>query len=389
LVAVCLGLGCGLALGAPRVDAAAGVLMDAETGSVLWNKEMHERRPVASTTKVMTALLALECSDLDASVRVGKSVLEIHGSNVGLKPGDLVRMDDLLASLLLSSGNDAAVVIAEHVSESVASFADLMNARASQLGGSDTHFVNPHGLYDPDHYSSAYDLALFTREAFRHERFGELVGAKVADVELPSSKDGVVQLINHNKLLWRDGRIDGVKTGYVRQSGHCLIASGEQDGWRLIAVVLDSPDMYAEAQALLDYGFSKFERCVYARPGDAVGQAKVRGGRKGTVPAICEHELAAVIGPGMSESQLEVTLESLKAPVEQGVSVGEARLVLGDSVISRSPLVAGGAVPRSRLIETFLWIMRVVVLLPLLVLVTRTYGKLVKAHRRRRSGIPA
>ena len=268
---ISLATGLGLAAPPPTIQASAAVLVDADTGVVLFEKEMHQPRPIASTTKVMTALLALETEDLDAQVTVTPTVLQLEGSNVGLQPGEVVGLDDLLASLLLSSGNDAAVAIAEHISGSVAAFADLMNSRARELGATDTHFVNPHGLHDPNHYSSAYDLALITREALKHARFRELVGSKVAEVHLPSAPEGKVQLINHNKLLWRAGYANGVKTGFVSQSGHCLIASGAKNGWELIAVVLDSPDMYAERKALLDYGFSAYRQRVYARAGDAVG----------------------------------------------------------------------------------------------------------------------
>jgi len=375
---------------APDIQAAAAVLIDQDTGTVLFSKAMDEPRPMASTTKVMTALLALEHSNLDEQVVVSDVVNTITGSNVGLKPGDVVTMDNLLKSLLLASGNDAAAVIAEHISGSVEAFADLMNSRARELGAERTHFVNPHGLYDPDHYASAHDLALITREAFTSPRFRELVGSKVANVSLPSAPENPVQLINHNKLLWRSDDVNGVKTGYVRQSGHCLIVGGKRDGWQLIAVLLDSPDMYGEAQSLLDYGFGSFTHCVYAEQGDAVGRAPIRGGRRSYVPAVCQRTLAAITGPGVGgDYRLEVTLNTLKAPVEPGARAGEARLVGGGEVLSTSPLVSAVAVPRSRLIVFFVWLLRIAIGLVLLGLAIRTYAKALKAHRRRRSRLPA
>jgi len=378
------------AAGAPDIQAAGAVLVDADTGMVLFGKAIDEPRPMASTTKVMTALLALEHSSLDEEVVVGDVVKSVTGSNVGLKPGDVVTMDDLLKSLLLASGNDAAAVIAEHIAGSIEGFADLMNARAAELGAQHTHFVNPHGLYDPDHYASAYDLALITREAFTYPRFRELVGSKVADVSLPSAPENPVQLINHNKLLWRSDYVNGVKTGFVSQSGHCLIAGGVKDDWQLIAVVLDSPDMYGEAQALLDYGFDRFTHCVYAKRGDAVGRAPIRGGRRSYVPAVCQRTLAAITGPGVGEDyRLEVTLDTLKAPVAPGERAGEARLVAGGEVLSTSLLVSAEGVPRSRLLVFFVWLLRIAILLVLVGLVIRTYAKALKAHRRRRSRLPA
>jgi D-alanyl-D-alanine carboxypeptidase (penicillin-binding protein 5/6) len=375
-----------VALDRPTVQASSAVLMDADTRVVLFDQAGHTRRPVASTTKVMTALLALEHAGLSDPVSVSDSVLSIEGSNVGLQPGDTVAMDDLLKSLLLASGNDAAVAIAEHIGGSIAGFADMMNARAAGLGATDSHFANPHGLYDPNHYSSAYDLGLITCQAFGHPRFAELVGSKVADATLPSAPEGVVQLINHNKLLWRAGFVDGVKTGFVKESGHCLIASGRQNGWRLVAVVLDSPDMYADAQALLKYGFNAFGRHVYARQGDVVGRARVSGGKRSRLPALCQHTLARVTGPGFSDdSRLEVRLENLKAPVAKGARVGTARLLsVGGNVIAASPLVAGEEVRRSWPKLMAGWLVRAALALAAFVFVVRTCAQVVKARRRRR-----
>ncbi|MFB3882352.1 MAG: D-alanyl-D-alanine carboxypeptidase family protein [Armatimonadota bacterium] len=375
----------------PAVQAASAVLMDADTRVVLFERAVHERRPVASTTKVMTALLALEHAGLSDPVIVSGSVLSIEGSNVGLQPGDTVAMDDLLKSLLLASGNDAAVAIAEHLGGSVAGFAEMMNARAAELGATDSHFANPHGLYDANHYSSAYDLGIITSEAFRHPRFTELVGSKVADATLPSAPEGVVQLINHNKLLWRSSYVDGVKTGFVKESGHCLIASGSQDGWRLIAVVLDSPDMYADAQALLKYGFTAYGRRVYAKAGDIVGRARVSGGKRSRLPAVCKHTLALVTGPGLADgSRLEVALDRLKAPVAKGARVGTARLLSAQGeVLVSSPLVAGEEVRRSWLKLIATWLVRVALALTAFVFVVRTCAKIVKARRRRRRIVAA
>jgi D-alanyl-D-alanine carboxypeptidase (penicillin-binding protein 5/6) len=361
--------------------------MDADTGAVLFGKARHERRPVASTTKVMTALLALERARPSDWVTVSPSVLALErGSNVGLQPGDVVTMDDLSKSLLLASGNDAAVAVAEHLGGSVQAFADMMNARAVKLGAMDTHFVNPHGLHHPNHYSSAYDLALITAAAFAQPRFAELVASKVAEVSLPSAPEGIVQLINHNRLLWRADFVDGVKTGFVKEAGHCLIASGSKNGWRLIAVVLDSTDMYADGKALLDYGFAAFQRQVYARAGDAVGQAAVRKGARSRVPAVAERTLACVTGPGLTvgECRLVVRVEKLTAPVAKGAPVGEARLVSGARTLVTSALVAGEEVRRSWLKIIATWLLWLVIASAVFAFSVRTGAKIVKARRFRR-----
>jgi D-alanyl-D-alanine carboxypeptidase (penicillin-binding protein 5/6) len=364
--------------------------MDAETGTVLLAKQMHQSRPVASTTKIMTALLALENGDLDDSVVAGPAALEVTGSALYLKPGDVMRMDDLLTALLLKSANDAAVVIAEHISGSVPAFANRMNERARELGATHTHFVNPHGLHHPDHCSSAHDLALITREALEHPRFRELVGSRRAEILFPRGPARARTLRNHNKLLQRAAFVDGVKTGYVKESGHCLVASATEDDWQLIAVVLDSPDTYAEALRLLEYGFAGFHRQVFAQPGDALGRAPVRDGTKRTVPAICQDTLIALAGPDLPhQPKLEVTLLGpLSAPIAQGDNVGQVRLVAGSDVLAQAPLLAGEAVPRAVLRIIAVWSLRGLFVLLLALLLVRHYAKAVQAHRGRRLRLP-
>jgi D-alanyl-D-alanine carboxypeptidase (penicillin-binding protein 5/6) len=263
-----------------------------------------------------------------------------------------------------------------------------MNRRAQELGAADTHFVNPHGLYASDHYSTAYDLALITRAAMNHPLFRELVATKVVEIsrqdpEIPS------RVINHNKLLWRADFVDGVKTGYVNQSGHCLVASGTREGWQLIAVVLDSPDMYAETLALLEYGFSTYQQRIHARAGDALGRAPVRRGKNGSVPAVCEWTLSAVTGPGQPDAaRLETTLDVVEAPIAQGDPVGEARLLLDGTLLARTPLLAAQPVPRTRFSATTTWALRALAFLALALFMVRTHAKIVKANRRRRGGFP-
>jgi D-alanyl-D-alanine carboxypeptidase (penicillin-binding protein 5/6) len=363
---------------------------------------MHARRPVASTTKIMTALVALESaatprsgvapslrstSRLDDWVTVSEDATKVEPSSLALKPGERVRLDDLLTALLLKSANDAAIAIAEHVSGSVPAFAERMNARARELGATDTHFVNPHGLFDPDHYSSAYDLGLMAREALKYPRFRELVAAKAAEVFRPDIASAET-VENHNKLLWRADYVDGVKTGWVSQSGQCIVASATKDGWQLIAVLLDSPDRYGEALALLDYGFTAFQRKVYAASGDVVARAEVSRGRQRTVPAVCSQTLAAVSGPGLPEAaRLEVKTKRMMAPVAVRAPVGEARLVVAGKVVGRSPLLAGEAVAVSRPVVLGVWALRVIVLLALAAITVRTSARIVKAHRRRGRGL--
>ena len=372
----------------PTVEAAAAVLVDTATGVVLFDRAMHERRPMASTTKIMTALVALESSQPDDLVTIPETVTEADGSSLCLTPGERLTMHDLLAGLLIGSANDAAVAVAVHIGGSVEAFAESMNQRAQDLGATDTHFVNPHGLYARDHYSTASDLALLTRAAMNQPLFRELVATKVADISR-QSPDGPTRVINHNKLLWRADFVDGVKTGYVNQSGHCLVASGTREDWQLIAVVLDSPDMYADTLALLEYGFSTYSQRIHARAGDALGRAPVRRGKSGSVPAVCEWTLSTVTGPGHPDAaRLETALNVVEAPIAAGDPVGEAHLVLDGVTVARTPLLASQPVPRTRFSATTIWVVRALAFFSLAFLMVRTHAKIVKANRRRRGGLP-
>ena len=382
------GAGMGALAQAPAIQAKSAVLVDVASGQVLHAKAAHERRPMASTTKIMTALVTLESARLDDWVTVSANAPQVEPSVLNLKPGEQVRLDDLLAALLLKSANDAAVAIAEHVSGSVEGFAEQMNKRARELGARDTHFVNPHGLHDPAHYSSAYDLALITREALSQPRFRELVGMKAAEVFRPHTV-GAEVVENHNRLLWHADDVDGVKTGYVSAAGQCIVASATRDGWQLVAVLLDSPDKYGEALQLLDYGFSTFAPKVYAKQGDVLDRIPVERGRSSHVSGVCTAALSGVTGPGLpEEARLEVDRKRLTAPVARGAEVGEARLVAEGEVVARASLVAGEAVPVARLVVFWWWAWRVGAAVAVMAVMVRVSAKAIKAHRRRGRRLP-
>ncbi len=367
----------------PAIGAKAAVLMDAASGTVLFAQNAHDRRPVASTTKILTAIVALESEKLDTTVVVSDDATRVEGSSLGLKPGERLPLDTLLTALLLKSANDSAKAIAEHVGGSVDGFAELMNEKAKALGATDSHFTNPNGLYEPDHYSSAYDLALFAREGMKLPRFRELVCSKVINIARPDL--GMMEpMINHNKLLWRDDTVDGVKTGYVKESGQCLVASATRDHWQLIAVVLDSPGTYDEVEALFAWGYANFRQQTLAQPGDALGQAQVAYGTARTVPAVCEFPMTAVIGPGLAaDPALQVKLDVLRAPVKKGQRVGTAELVIDGRVVESSALVAKEAVAKSVTSIALAWLWRGLGTLLGLALIIRLSAQMRRALRRR------
>lgn len=243
----------------PALAARAAVLMDAASGQLLLNKDAHYRRAMASTTKIMTALVALENARLDEVVIASRNVV-VEPTIMGLTPGDRVTVEQLLYGLLLPSGNDAAVALAEHVGGSVSGFTAKMNDRAASLGLKDTHFTNPNGLDEEGHYSSAYDLAVMTREALRNPLFEKIVATPEALVKGPDSWS----FKNNNQLLQSYWGADGVKTGFTDNAGRCLVFSATRDGRRGISVVLDSPAMWEDSSALLDHYFASFDRAVLA-----------------------------------------------------------------------------------------------------------------------------
>lgn len=237
----------------PQVSAKAAVIMDAGTGQVVYEKNSHERRAQASTTKMVTALVTLEKAQLSDVVKAGPDV-KVEPSVIGLDPGDQLTVEQLLYGLLLPSGNDAAVALADYVGGSIPGFAAMMNAKAEQLGLKDTHFVTPHGLDADGHYSSAYDLAIIARAGMQNPVFARIVGATEFRI------DGPIRWVfkNSNKLLGVYPGADGVKTGYTDNAGRCLVFSATRNGHRAIAVVLDSADIFADAAALLDYFFADY-----------------------------------------------------------------------------------------------------------------------------------
>jgi D-alanyl-D-alanine carboxypeptidase (penicillin-binding protein 5/6) len=268
--------------GTPQVQARAAILMDAETRQVLYAKNAHKPLPPASITKVMTAILVLERCDLDAVVKASERAVNTKASSMHLRVGEEVKVRDLLYALMLRSANDAAVALAEHAAGSVEAFAQLMNEKAKSLGAKHTHFVNPHGLHDPRHLSTAYDLALITRYAMQNETFRAIVNAPYYIVSRSMNQDDL-WMVNKAKFLQEYPYAEGVKTGYTNQAGYCFAGSAYRDGRRLITVVLNSPQRVADTIALMEHGFNDWER-MELPAGMAVGEAQVENGVEERTP---------------------------------------------------------------------------------------------------------
>ena len=259
------------------ISARSAVLIRGDTGEVLFQQNQGTRLPMASTTKIMTALVAVDSLPLDTPVCITSESVGVEGSSIYLTEGEILSLEELLYALLLESANDAATAIAVACAGSVDAFADLMNQKAAKLGLTDTHFVNPHGLDDPQHYTTAYELALIAKAAVSHPLLRTIMATPKTTIS-HGGEAGIRLLVNHNKLLRSYEGAIGVKTGFTKKSGRCLVSAAERDGLTLIAVTLSAPDDWQDHTAMLDYGFSLFEQVELCRVGEYQQPLWVVGG---------------------------------------------------------------------------------------------------------------
>lgn len=321
------------------ISAKSAVLIEAESGTVLYKKNAHLRLPMASTTKIMTALVAIERGELDKTVRIDPRACGIEGSSIYMTDGEELSLRSLLYALMLASANDAAAAIAYEISGSIESFAELMNEKARELGLKSTHFTNPHGLADSEHYTSAYDLAIITAEALKNEEFLKICSTK--QIAIPMSDGGQRYLTNHNKMLrLYDGAI-GVKTGFTKNSGRCLVSAAERDGLKLIAVTLNAPDDWNDHKSLLDFGFNNYKRVLIAGKGEFTVSLDAMGGDLASVIVTNSNKMSAFTPKDNGELtyKIEVT-RPIFAPVRSGKIVGEIKYYYNDKLVASSPLVA-------------------------------------------------
>ena len=270
--AILLYNGCGMAEGAR-----SALLMEMETGRVLYEQHAHEALPVASTTKIMTALLALERGSLDELVSTGPNAYGVPGTSMYLEMGEQLTLEQMLYGLMLASGNDAAVAIAEHIGGTAEDFCALMTARAAEIGCENTVFTTPHGLPAAGHHTTAWDLCLIAREALKHPVFRQIVSTRRASLPW-AGHDYDRVLTNKNKLLADYPGAIGVKTGYTKAAGRCLVFAAERDGMRLIGAELNCPDWFDHAAALLDQAFSAYRMYTALRAGEIVYRLPVENG---------------------------------------------------------------------------------------------------------------
>lgn len=325
----------------PENSAVSAILVDGETGRVLYEKNADEKRMIASITKLMTALVAVESAPrLTDPVTIQPEWTRAEGTSIYLKAGEQLTLEALLYGLLLESGNDAALAVAGYCAGDVETFVDWMNQRAASLGMDSTSFANPNGLNDEKHYSTASDMAKLAAECMNNETLRQIVATRSKTV-------GTRTFMNHNKLLWQYDGCVGMKTGYTQLAGRTLISSAERGGQRLIAVTLSDPNDWKDHAALLDYGFREFPRFVMCRADKDFRRVPVSGSLVRQVAVRTMDELSYPLAL-TEQVRAEVSLPELaEAPVQEGAIAGMLTFYLEDQIVGQTYLVYAKSVERN------------------------------------------
>lgn len=319
-------------------SARSATLYMPEAREFIYSKNSDDILPMASTTKIMTAIVAIEKTKLSDIVTIDESAVGTEGSSAYLKYGDVLTMEELLYALLLQSANDAAVAIAYYVGGDLQGFTEMMNDKAESIGLEHTHFTNPHGLHDDDHYTTARDLAILTAKALENETFRNIVSTYKKTF---SSEDRIRTYVNHNKLLnTYDGCI-GVKTGFTKKSGRCLVSAAKRDGLEFISVTLDAPDDWNDHKEMLNFGFSSYEKIALSERFDHIYSIPVIGGEKNNT-TVLNFEEANIILP-RADYNIDEQVKLIRycfAPIKRGDILGEVIYSIDGQKIASVSLVA-------------------------------------------------
>ena len=319
------------------ISAKNAILIDAETGRVLYEKNADTKGLIASTTKIMTALIVCErCNVLDR-VKIPKEAVGIEGSSIYLQEGEVLTIQELLYGLMLHSGNDAAVALAIYCGGTVEGFAELMNDKSHALGMTDTHFENPNGLDSPGHFSTARDMAVLASYAMNNPIFAKTVSTKKVSISRRS-------LSNHNKLLWRLEGADGVKTGFTKAAGRILVSSAVRQGRRLVAVTMNDPNDWQDHITLMEDGFSRFQVRTIVEKGQILGTIEIAGGREQVANLIADENFSYALAVG---EKAEIVLQGpgfVYAPVVQGQQAGFAYVCVDGRSVGKIPVVYGSTI---------------------------------------------
>ncbi len=353
----------------PSLNAKAAVLINASTGEVLYNKNMNQKMYPASTTKIMTALLVLENLDLSSTVTIDKETAETGECQINLIEGEKVTVEQLLYALLLKSANDAAVALAKEVDGSIPAFADRMNARAKELGAQNTNFVTPNGLHDDNHYTTAYDLAMITKEAMKNNEFRKIVTTLKYTIPETNKSDARV-LHNPNKLLYSKTKIlvngvlkplkyegaTGIKNGYTSEAERCLVAGAKRENIELISVVLKTTatGKFADSIALLDYGFENYKSVPAIKKGDSFGKIKVIKGAVRNVEIVAAKSSNLTILQNKADLKVNTKVmidNEVAAPVSKGQKVGKVEIYTGNILVDAVDVVTAKQVDKGGILS--------------------------------------
>ncbi|MHC1746102.1 MAG: D-alanyl-D-alanine carboxypeptidase family protein [Negativicutes bacterium] len=353
------------ALGAPKqtsspdISSKAAIVMEASTGKVLFAYNAEVRNFPASTTKMMTLLTALENGNMNDIVTTSQNAASVEGSSLWLSPGEKLKLVELLYGMMLISGNDATVAVAEHISGTTDAFARLMTQKAHAIGAVHTNFTNTSGLPDPNHYTTAHDLAKIAAYGFRNPLFAQIVSTKHTVIPWAGKNFGR-DLYNENKMLWNYDGANGVKTGYTEAAGPCLVSSAKRGNIQLVAVVLDSNRMWIDSKALLDYGFSKIETQLLYKQGEVIKSIRVKDGVDDFLSLAVAEDVVLPVSLGDREDFTVIveTPQKYSAPVTAGQPIGSIKLLYRGQIYGSVDLIAAQTIERKSLfgkLWTSLW----------------------------------
>ncbi len=348
--------GMAYAIPPPVLKAKSAIVVDADTGQVLYELRADERRAIASTTKMMTAILLIERGNLDDLVVATENAVRTRYANLNMTPGETIPLRDMLYAIMLRSSNDGSVAAAEYLAGTEERFVQMMNEKAQELGLKNTHFANSHGLDHPNHYSTARDLATLARYCIQNPIFNEIVRTqKVRILRSVNQQDVVVT--THAHCLKHLPGADGIKTGYTAKAGRCFVGSVTRNGWRLISVVLGSTDADKDTHALIEWAYRQYTRLDLAQAGGAVGEVRVDGAKPDSVPVVASAPLRVIVPRRWKEEvQPVLRMAPVRPPVKRGQAVGELAAVVNGKVVAKVPVTAAVEARMTPRFSLALWI---------------------------------
>ena len=330
------------------ISAKNAVVIDTATGRVLFERNADTKSLIASTTKIMTALVVCEQTNVLDRVRIPNEAVGIEGSSIYLKAGEVLTVQELLYGMMLHSGNDAAMALAIYCGGTIEGFVEIMNDKARDLGLLNTHFENPHGLDGEAHYSTAQDLAVLASYAMQNPIFTKIVSTKTIRI-------GDRYLHNHNKLLWQLEGAEGIKTGYTKAAGRILVSSTSRNGRRIVAVTICAPDDWNDHRILVEEGFSEYQLQQILWAGQCLGEREIAGGEVGMVKLIAADDF---FYPIAENECIRIVLPEpgfVYAPIARGQKAGDALIYLNDRLIGKIPLIYGETIEQQSQDDASIW----------------------------------